>query len=65
MTATQSGASATSKIPVTGFGGAAATGSSNSNNNDNKGAGTVFMPNASLGLVALFSSVFFGFAVLL
>jgi hypothetical protein len=65
MTATQSGASATSKIPVTGFGGAATTGSSDSNtnnNNNNQGAGVVFAPSAGLGLVALFGSVFVGFA---
>jgi hypothetical protein len=67
MTATQSGASATSKIPVTGFGGAATTGSSdsNTNNNNNQGAGVVFAPSAGLGFVALFGSVFLGFAVLL
>ncbi|KAA8617211.1 hypothetical protein PtrSN002B_009934 [Pyrenophora tritici-repentis] len=58
--------SATNGIPVTGFGGAAPTGSSNNNSPNQGGAGTtIFMPNAGLGLAALFGSVFFGFAVLL
>ena len=62
-TAAPSG-SATNAIPVTGFGGAAPTGTSDSS--PSKGnTGTIFMPNAGLGLAALFSSVFFGFAVLL
>ena len=59
---------ASNTIPVTGFGGAEPTGSSGSNsgnNNNNTGAGSLFMPNAGLGLAALFGSVFFGFAVLL
>jgi hypothetical protein len=57
---------ATNTIPVTGFGGASQTGSSNSNNGGNQGgAGSIFMPNAGLGLAAVFGSVFFGFAVLL
>ncbi|KAL6159902.1 hypothetical protein ACJQWK_06106 [Exserohilum turcicum] len=65
-TPTPSG-TAKNTIPVTGFGGSQPTGTSQSgnNNNNNKGAGSVFMPNAGLGLAAVFGSVFFGFAILL
>jgi hypothetical protein len=67
-TPTPSG-TASNTIPVTGFGGSEPTGGSssenNNNNNNNKGAGSIFMPNAGLGLAAVFGSVFFGFAVLL
>lgn len=55
---------ASNTIPVTGFGGAQSTGTSDSGSG-NKGAGSLFMPNAGLGLAALFGSVFFGFAILL
>lgn len=67
--ATGTDGSASNTIPVTGFGGASETGSSDSNNNggsnDQGGAGSIFMPNAGLGLAAVFGSVFLGFAVLL
>jgi hypothetical protein len=68
--ATGTDGSASNTIPVTGFGGASETGNSdssnsNSNSNDKGGAGSIFMPNAGLGLAAVFGSVFFGFAVLL
>ena len=64
---TGSNGAATNTIPVTGFGGGGAeeTGSSDSGSSDQGGAGSIFMPNAGLGLVAVFGSVFFGFAVLL
>lgn len=64
---TGSNGAATNTIPVTGFGGASETGSSNNNggSSDQGGAGSIFMPNAGLGLAAIFGSVFFGFAVLL
>jgi len=61
-TAAPSG-SATNTVPVTGFGGASPTGGSGSSSKGD--ANSIFMPNAGLGLAALFSSVFFGFAVLL
>jgi len=68
--ATGTDGSASNTIPVTGFGGASETGSSDSSNNnggsnDQGGAGSIFMPNAGLGLAAVFGSVFLGFAVLL
>jgi hypothetical protein len=63
-TAAPSG-TASNTIPVTGFGGSEPTGSSSGNNNGNNGAGSLFMPNAGLGLAAVFGSVFFGFAILL
>jgi len=68
--ATGTDGSASNTIPVTGFGGASETGSSDSDNNnggsnDQGGAGSIFMPNAGLGLAAVFGSVFLGFAVLL
>ncbi|KAI4641915.1 uncharacterized protein J4E78_010345 [Alternaria triticimaculans] len=67
--ATGTDGSASNTIPVTGFGGASETGSSDSNNNggsnDQGGAGSISMPNAGLGLAAVFGSVFLGFAVLL
>ncbi|KAI4644847.1 uncharacterized protein J4E79_010982 [Alternaria viburni] len=67
--ATGTDGSASNTIPVTGFGGASETGSSDNNNNggsnDQGGAGSIFMPNAGLGLAAVFGSVFLGFAVLL
>ncbi|KAF1832355.1 hypothetical protein BDW02DRAFT_428191 [Decorospora gaudefroyi] len=62
-TAAPSG-SATSGIPISGFGGASPTDDSNPTTNPD-GAGAVFAPNAALGLGALFGSVFLGFAVLL
>lgn len=61
-TATSGQASATSKIPVTGFGGAAATVSPNSD----KGAASAMLDlGASYSMAVIFAGVFFGFAVLL
>jgi hypothetical protein len=61
--ATTALASATSKIPVTGFGGAAATGTTFS---DNKGAASAMLDlGASYSMAVVFAGVFLGFAVLL
>jgi len=62
-TASQTGgASATNKIPVTGFGGQQATASSTPKVG---AAPSGFVPNAALSTVAVFGGVFLGFAILL
>jgi hypothetical protein len=74
-TATQSGsrATGTDAVPTSGFG--ESNGDDDDDSDDpeetgsstpaSQGAGAVFMPNAGLGLVTVFGSVFIGFAVLL
>lgn len=61
MSSTQApSGSATNRVPVTGFGGATST--------STPGTGAApgnFLPSAGLGLAAIFSSVFFGFAILM
>lgn len=61
-TASRTGSASSTSIAVTGFGGAAATSASSSN------AGAVpapYIPGATLGMAAVFGSVFLGFAILL
>ncbi|KAF3046664.1 hypothetical protein E8E12_011489 [Didymella heteroderae] len=53
-------ASATSSIPITGFGGAAATSAGGSTG----AAAAVYVPGAATSMAVLFGSVLFGFAVL-
>ncbi|KAF9699805.1 hypothetical protein EKO04_002332 [Ascochyta lentis] len=55
--------SATSNIPVTGFGGAAST--SAPSGGSTGAAAATFVPGAATSMAVLFGSVFFGFAVLL
>jgi len=63
IAATSALASATSKAPVTGFGGAAATGTGNG---DKPGAASAVLDlGASYSLAVVFAGVFLGFAVLL
>lgn len=61
--ATGSGAAASSKVPVTGFGGAAET--SASGGGSTGAAAATFVPGAATSMAVLFGSVFLGFAVLL
>ncbi|KAF1360645.1 hypothetical protein EJ07DRAFT_155071 [Lizonia empirigonia] len=61
--ATGSGAAASSKVPVTGFGGAAET--SASGGGSTGAAAATFVPGAATSMAILFGSVFLGFAVLL
>jgi hypothetical protein len=55
--------SATNKIPVTGFGGAAETGAAGGNQGG--AASGTFVPGAATSMAVLFGSVFLGFALLL
>ncbi|KAF2132779.1 hypothetical protein P153DRAFT_354245 [Dothidotthia symphoricarpi CBS 119687] len=60
--ASRTGSAASSSIPVTGFGGAASTSAASGA----QGAVSApYIPGATMGMAALFGSVFLGFAVLL